>query len=222
MSCTQKDARSACRVAPVSVANMHERKGDNGTTTIKTGIFLPKSNLRFFVIGDIEELNALLGIILSQSSKDAWYNSRLEHIQHRLLDVVDELNHISKHVINEADVEYLEEAIDEFRERFKLTKDTIVPSGPPTAVRFHLARAVCRRAERHAVAIQNDFAETNPLTLVYLNRLGDVLCAYARVANRGKDMKWEPKQVEPSVPHQDPVPGPYVPEDFETSLSRGS
>lgn len=197
-------------MVPVSVANMYNRRGDSGATTLSCGIALSKANLRFFVIGDIEELNALLGIILSQSSKDAWYNNRLEHIQHRLLDVVDELNHNMKHTIDEVDVEYLEEAIDEFQERFKLTKEIIVPSGPPTAVRFHLARAICRRAERHAVAIQNDFAETNPFTLAYLNRLGDMLCAYARVANQGKDMKWEPKKAELSTLHQ----GPYVPDDF--------
>lgn len=153
------------------------------------GTRVPKSDERVDAYGEVDELAACLGLARAQMSDDAQIVAIVDGIQKTLFAVgarlADPSRRISarldKAVVSEADVEALERHIDRFDEEVPPLRRFILPGGSTAAATFHLARAVCRRAERRVVGLGPEAVE--PVVVVYLNRLSDLLFVMARVAN---------------------------------------
>ena len=161
------------RDEPVRLTRIYTRGGDSGETSLGDGSRISKLDPRVAAMGDVDELNSLLG----------WAGG-LEHAQNELFDLGADLSvpfvegDERLRVTDEA-VARLEHAIDEVNASLPDLKSFVLPGGSERAARLFLARAVCRRAERAALAVP----EANPLAAVYLNRLSDLLFVLARAAN---------------------------------------
>ena len=154
--------------------------GDRGLTGLADGQRLAKSSPRIRAYGDVDELNALLGLVLA---RDPGAHPGLARIQRELFDLgadlalADGAPRITKDHIHRLDAE-----IDAAEKALPPLKRFILPGGAETAALLHLARTVCRRAERELVAL-NQVETVEPQALVYLNRLSDLLFLRAREAN---------------------------------------
>jgi cob(I)alamin adenosyltransferase len=185
---------------------IYTRTGDDGETSLLGGQRVRKSDLRIETIGDVDETNAAIGVVRVELSRSGiapeGMDELLGRVQHSLFDLGAELAVRSADEgaaspsaprIGEADVVSLEEAIDRYDAQLAPLTAFILPGGSPAAAQLHVARCVCRRAERHLVELSA--AELLPSELVqYLNRLSDLLFVLARVvnkANRVDDVKWE-------------------------------
>lgn len=167
------------------------KTGDNGTTGLGDGSRVTKDDVIIEAIGNIDELNCIMGLIIQCPLK--WFDfGTLEDIQHRLFDLGGELSMPSTNIIDKSDVEYLENLIILYNKNLSPLENFILPGGSPAAAYIHLARAVCRRAERSLVKI--DSKTRNPETLKYLNRLSDLLFIIARVELAGNEVIWKPKE----------------------------
>lgn len=177
------------------------RTGDQGSTGLADGSRLAKSAPRIQAIGDIDELNSVIGVLIANLGNDA-HRGLLANIQHRLFDLGGELAVPGRQVIGAAQVRELEDAVETLNKDLAPLKEFILPGGSADAAYCHLARTVCRRAERSWVAMNglaNDAAENaqpSPTrALAYLNRLSDLLFVLARVLNRDAgegDVLWQP------------------------------
>src|SRR5262249_45698623 len=160
---------------PVRLTRIYTRGGDRGETSLGDGSRVSKLDPRVAAIGDVDELNSLVG----------WAGG-LERIQNELFDVGADLSVPFVHgdgrlrVTDEA-VGRIEEEIDAANEALPELKSFVLPGGSERAARLFLARAVCRRAERTVLAL----SDANPLAAIYLNRLSDLLFVLARAANDG-------------------------------------
>ena len=176
------------------------RTGDDGTTGLASGERVDKSSIRVEVIGNIDELNSLIGIIKANDIPDD-VSGYLLNIQHRLFDIGGEISTSGKAVTDPGSVERIEELIDSYNEDLPALKEFILPGGSIPASVCHLARSVCRRCERSLVEMSR--AEyINPETLRYINRLSDLLFVLARTLNQGKGGKevfWDSKRLKRSV-----------------------
>lgn len=176
------------------------RTGDDGTTGLGDGTRIDKSSVRITVIGNIDELNCLLGVLIASDVTDdiAGY---LLNIQHRLFDIGGELATPGNSVIDPEYIERLEELIVTYNEDLPPLKEFILPGGGMPGAICHFARSVCRRAERNLV----NMARTeylNPHTLSYINRLSDLLFIFARTLTRkkgGKEVLWDKERLKRSV-----------------------
>jgi cob(I)alamin adenosyltransferase len=161
------------RDEPVRLTRIYTRGGDKGETSIGDGSRVSKLDPRVAAIGDVDELNSLVG----------WAGG-LDRVQNELFDLGADLSvpfvagDERLRVTDEA-VARLEQEIDEANASLPDLKSFVLPGGSERAARLFLARAVCRRAERSVLAVP----DTNPLAAVYLNRLSDLLFVLARVAN---------------------------------------
>ncbi|UCG32793.1 MAG: cob(I)yrinic acid a,c-diamide adenosyltransferase [Phycisphaerales bacterium] len=169
------------------MAKLYTRTGDRGTTGLADGSRVPKDHPRVRAYGAVDELNALLGLCRAASGGDE-LRSKLGQIQEELFVLGGDLaaphaakkNDIPR--VTAAQTQRLEEWIDDATEDVPPLRSFVLPGGCELACRFHHARTVCRAAERQAVTLAN--AETiNDQAVVYLNRLGDLLFAWARQAN---------------------------------------
>ena len=167
------------------------RTGDNGTTGLGDGSRVAKDSVRIDAIGTVDELNSTIGLLLAESLPDA-VTGCLTSIQHDLFDLGGELS-IPGHVaVTEAHVTRLEDAVERFNADLPSLKEFILPGGARAAALAHVARTVCRRAERTLVRM----AASDPVgdaARRYLNRLSDLLFVLARILNRaaGKpDVLW--------------------------------
>ncbi len=178
---------------------LYTRKGDDGTTGLIGGGRVRKDNPRVAAYGEVDELNAVLGwcnVQLEWAHKD-----HIQHIQSMLFVIGAELatpvqNQSSRSLvpIDDAEVERLEGWIDEATGDVGPLRNFILPGGSEAGARLHIARAVSRRAERAVVHLASK-EEVRPVTLHYLNRLSDVLFAWARQVNHAKgqpEVPWEP------------------------------
>jgi cob(I)alamin adenosyltransferase len=185
----------------VYLSRIYTRTGDGGETGLGNGTRVAKDHPRVAAYGTVDELNAALGVLLCQQTADGPHAELLRSIQNDLFDVgadlcvpaaVDEPP--GKVLRVRADqVKRLEEAIDRLNETLQPLRSFVLPGGNPAAAYCHLARTVCRRAEREVVSLTRH--ETiNPQVLVYLNRLSDLLFVLARVYNDGgrADVLWVP------------------------------
>lgn len=167
---------------------IYTKTGDRGDTGLFGGARVSKSSTRVESYGDVDELNSVLGVCRMATRGDAM-DSLLEAIQGDLFTVGAELatvpgkeGALTITLISDADVERLEHAIDDAETELAPLKTFVLPGGGPAGAYLHLARAVCRRAERHVVALAS--AEPVRGELVrYLNRLADLLFVLARLAN---------------------------------------
>lgn len=166
------------------------RTGDTGTSGLATGERLPKTDLRFAAMGDLDELNSQLGVLLTQNLLQR-FAEPLGQIQHRLFDIGGELALPEHRVIGDEQVAGLDALLENFNADLPPLKEFVLPGGGPAAAQAHLARAVARRAERSLWRV-NETAPVNPSSLRYLNRLSDLLFVVARHLARmhGNEITW--------------------------------
>jgi cob(I)alamin adenosyltransferase len=170
------------RDEPVRLTRIYTRGGDKGQTSLGDGSRVSKLDPRVAAMGDVDELNSLLGVA-----------GGLDRIQNELFDLGADLSvpyvgNEDRLRVTDAAVDRLEEEIDAANEALPELKSFVLPGGSERAARLFLARAVCRRAERTVLAVP----DTNPLAAVYLNRLSDLLFVLARAANDGEEPLWKP------------------------------
>lgn len=165
------------------LSKIYTRTGDDGTTGLGTGDRIMKDSKRVEVFGTVDELNSVLGVVLSSGSLDADLVDCLTLIQRQLFDLGGEMCLPGTKVITTDAVTDLEKQLDKLNENLPPLKDFVLPGGSPVSASCHVARAVCRRAERRAWALARD-EEVNEHSLMYLNRLSDLLFVIARELNR--------------------------------------
>lgn len=179
---------------------IYTKTGDQGETGLFGGPRVRKDSPRIEAYGTVDELNAVLGAARVETTElDAHLDELLARVQNDLFDLGAELAspQAEKHrrAIAAAQIAELEQAIDRYEERLPPLREFILPGGSPAAAQLHLARTVCRRAERLVVALSAAPGESvSDLAIVYLNRLSDLLFVLARVANQlaGKaDVAWQ-------------------------------
>lgn len=164
---------------------IYTKTGDKGTTALLGGARVPKSDLRIEAYGTIDELNAHMGLLRDQEVNEARVDF-LSDIQNKLFSIGSllaaqpgkKLDYLPE--INENDAASLESAIDEMNEVLPEMKNFILPGGHQAVSFCHIARCVCRRAERKAVALAGE-EEVNGAIIVYLNRLSDYLFVLSRM-----------------------------------------
>ncbi len=177
------------------LSKIYTRTGDDGSTGLGDGSRASKTSPRVEAMGDVDELNSQIGLLLAETYLPAEMRPPLTRIQHELFELGGELSIPGYARISEAMVSALEADLDALNETLPPLKEFILPGGSRPAAQCHLARAVCRRAERRLVAMSK--AETvTPAALMYLNRLSDLLFVLCRAINRAlghADVLWQPK-----------------------------
>lgn len=176
------------------LSKIYTRTGDDGSTGLADGSRVAKSSERMDVIGTVDELNCQLGLLITTLAEDDPFLERLSRIQHHLFDLGGEFAIPGSTVIQAFHIEWLEATLDEWNEDLPPLKNFILPGGSTPAAHAHLARAICRRAERTAVSLSQQDA-INPESRNYLNRLSDLLFVAARLLARrdgGQEVLWEP------------------------------
>jgi len=164
------------------LSKIYTRTGDDGTTGLGDGARVAKDSARVAAYGTVDELNSTIGVVLAQELP-APVREALTQIQHDLFDLGGELCIPGMAMIHDADVTRLESVLDTFNDGLPPLKDFILPGGGMAAASTHVARTVCRRAERETVTLAN--AESvRPEAIRYLNRLSDLLFVLARVLAR--------------------------------------
>jgi cob(I)alamin adenosyltransferase len=170
---------------PVRLTKIYTRAGDGGETSLGDGSRVSKLDCRIASFGTVDELNSLIGVVLAGDVPDA-LRDVLARVQNELFDVGADLSvpwGIADRLrISQPRIDELERDCDRFNADLPELRSFILPGGTETAARIHVARATCRRAEREVLAAQDE-VELNPLVLVYLNRLSDLLFILARTAN---------------------------------------
>ncbi len=166
---------------------IYTRTGDTGETGLIGGGRVPKDDVRVEAYGTVDELNAVLGFVRSLLTEDD-LNALLERIQSQLFDIGAELASPPERAeqfarVGEAEVQALETAIDQLETELEPLRQFILPGGTPAAAGLHLARTICRRAERRVVTLSHH-SPVSKTILQYLNRLSDLLFVMARVVNR--------------------------------------
>ncbi len=182
---------------PSAAPRIYTRTGDRGETGLIGGRRVRKDDRRVEAYGAVDELNAHLGFVRAHSAI-VEIDAVLDHIQHRLFDLGAELATPSEptsgpSAISDADIASLEHAIDTHQSELAPLREFILPGGALLASALHMARTVCRRAERRLVTLAREEPVRGEL-LRYLNRLSDLLFVLARVANRraGRaDVTWQ-------------------------------
>ena len=191
----------------VRLNKIYTRTGDDGTTGLVDGSRLPKHAARMEAIGAVDETNSAIGLAvcaLAQGSEsETAQASDLQRIQNDLFDLGADIatpgedftpGEMTLRIVD-AQVDWLEGAIDALNAGLAPLTSFILPGGSEAAARVHVARASCRAAERRAVALAGE-APVNPAALSYLNRLSDYLFVLARAINHGAsgDVLWTPGQ----------------------------
>ena len=194
----------------VVLNRIYTRTGDDGTTALGTGERRKKYDLRIAVYGTLDEVNATIGLVRLATDADAVLDAMLARIQNDLFDVEADLCMPgagkgqkgkgpggARLNVTDAQVVWLEQQIDRLNADLAPLKSFILPGGRPTAAYLHLARTVCRRAERMMVELNDKPGEeVTPAALKYVNRLSDFLFVAGRYVNDkgAADVLWQPGQ----------------------------
>jgi len=169
------------------------RTGDMGLTGLSDGKRVAKDSARIEALGDIDELNCAIGWVLAhQPPKDI--KQCLAEIQQYLFEVGAEVSHPGADRIGEKEVRHLEKQLEFFNATLPPLREFIIPGGTPVMAASHLARSICRRAERHIVTL-NTQETLNPQLISFLNRLSDLLFVLARClgqATASTEVQWRP------------------------------
>ena len=178
------------------LTRIYTRAGDAGETSLGDGSRVPKTDPRIEAYGTVDELNSFLGFALAAGELPEEFRPWLERIQNDLFDVGADLSvplgdERERLRITDGQVRWLEERCDEVNDRLEPLRSFVLPAGGDAAARLQLARGVCRRAERLAVAL-GERSDVNPVALAYLNRLSDLLFILARAATAGGETLWKP------------------------------
>ena len=184
----------------VYLSRIYTKTSDQGETALGDGTRVPKDHPRVAAFGSVDELNSILGLLLAQQG-DLPEAELLRSIQNELFDVGADLcaplppkgEADQRLRMQPVQVERLEKAIDRLNASLQPLKSFVLPGGSPAAAWCHLARTVCRRAERDVVTLART-EPVNPQVIVYLNRLSDFLFVLGRVlnANGSLDVLWVP------------------------------
>lgn len=181
------------------LSKIYTRTGDAGTTGLGDGSRVAKDDLRIQALGDIDELNAILGILRAQIQQSKtpqqqdWEKS-LSLIQHWLFDLGGEVCIPNYTLLQQVAIHYLEQEIDRMNEELPMLKEFILPAGSLTCSYAHQARAVCRRAERSLLSVQQRDQNIQAVALQLLNRLSDWLFVASRTLQRlegGTEVLWQ-------------------------------
>jgi cob(I)alamin adenosyltransferase len=182
----------------VYLSRIYTRSGDQGETALGDGTRVPKDHLRVSAYGDVDELNAVLGLLFMELTEE---RELLRAIQNDLFDVGADLcvppaegeppGKVLR--VRPEQATRLEHEIDRLNARLQPLRSFVLPGGTRASAWCHLARTICRRAERSVVALARS-ERVNPQTVVYLNRLSDLLFVLARVCNHDgqDDILWVP------------------------------
>ena len=185
------------RERPVRLDRIYTRGGDAGETSLGDGTRVRKSDPRIEAYGTVDELNAQLGVAIALGGLPEGYAAWLERIQNDLFDVGADISvphggERERLRVLPEQTAWLEAACDEVNATLPPLRSFVLPGGAPAAAALHVARTVCRRAERRTVACGD---EVNPECVRYLNRLSDLLFILARgvnAADGGAEPLWEP------------------------------
>jgi cob(I)alamin adenosyltransferase len=182
------------RAVTVNLTRIYTRHGDGGETHLGDMSRVPKTHPRIEAYGTVDELNSQIGVTLTVDGLPAQYGEWLRRIQNDLFDVGADIaapEDPSKDRLRviPAQTEWLEQRCDEVNATLAPLKSFVLPGGTAAAAHLHVARTVCRRAERLAIAAGE---ELNAEVVRYLNRLSDLLFILARGANDGEEPLWEP------------------------------
>ena len=175
----------------VTLNRIYTRTGDAGETRLSTGAPVSKADARVSAYGEVDETNACLGLVRLHTAGDARLDGILARVQNELFDLGADLSTPARDDeapgamlrISERQVTRLEEEIDALNEGLPELASFVLPGGTPAAAFLHLARTVCRRAERAAVRLAADGQPVSAPAMRYLNRLSDLLFVAARHAN---------------------------------------
>lgn len=173
------------------------RTGDAGTTGLGDGSRVAKDCSRIEAIGEVDELNSSLGVVLAESIPDD-VRDTLTEIQHDLFDLGGELCIPGATAILEAHIQRIEERVNHFNDQLTPLKEFILPGGTRAAALAHMSRAICRRVERQVIRLANEEAVSEHVRK-YLNRLSDLLFVLGRTLNTaggGGDVLWKPRRNE--------------------------
>ena len=174
------------------LTRIYTRTGDDGTTSLAGGERLTKDHPRIEAIGAVDELNACIGLLRAQAL-GVDIDRDLTGVQHRLFDLGGELAMPGTELLGDAPPLELEQTLDLVNADLPALQEFVLPGGNEAAARCHLARTVCRRAERDLLRLSR--SETvNSASLRYLNRLSDLLFVYARLLarqNGGVEVTWK-------------------------------
>ena len=160
------------------MTKIYTKSGDKGETGLHNGERVSKSSERIEAIGSIDELNSFIGLSMS-SVMPKIVRDALHKVQHILFDIGGELAHPGMNIIQDSKSKDLELVIDDLTSRLDILREFILPGGVKVASQIHVARSICRRAERSC----HKLTDINPVTLRYLNRLSDLLFTIARYLN---------------------------------------
>jgi cob(I)alamin adenosyltransferase len=168
------------------LTKIYTKTGDEGNTGLGDGSRIEKFNLRIEGLGNIDELNSVIGIIISENipvKESEW----LKKIQHDLFDIGGELSIPNFTKLGILKVEFLESNIDNMNKDLPPLKEFILPGGSKVSSYTHLARTICRRVERNLFKL-NQTEKVNEFSLKYINRLSDFLFVLARHLNKSKNI----------------------------------
>src|SRR6201991_1528705 len=165
------------------LSKIYTRTGDDGTTGLGDGTRTGKDSLRVTAYGTVDALNSATGTAMDAAGMDEDIREALAQIQHELFDLGGELCIPGMAMVQSRDIDRLETVLDAFNADLPALKDFILPGGGMAAASCHLARTICRRAERDVVALGR-VEDVRPEAQRYLNRLSDLLFVIARVLAR--------------------------------------
>lgn len=174
------------------LSKIYTRTGDDGSTGLGDGSRVPKDHPRVEAYGTVDELNCAMGALLATALPET-VRLGLQEVQHDLFDLGGELCLPGHEVIDPSFVTRLEQLLDQLNEELPPLKEFILPGGGQAAALAHLARGICRRAERRLWTLARN-EKTNPYAMQYLNRLSDLLFVTARVLARleqGQEVQWK-------------------------------
>jgi cob(I)alamin adenosyltransferase len=177
------------------LSKIYTRTGDAGTTSLGDGTRVDKDGLRVDAMGDVDELNATIGLLLTEALPEKLV-SILTQIQHDLFNMGAEICIPNYAVLQQTSIDQLENSIDAMNGTLLPLKEFILPGGTKAAAICHLARTVCRRAERKLVTLHKKENVTE-ISLKYLNRLSDLLFVMCRIINKDAgvdDVLWKNEQ----------------------------
>lgn len=181
------------------LSKIYTRTGDSGSTGLGDGSRVNKDDLRIEALGDVDELNAIVGVLRAQihqtdiENKENW-DKKLSLIQHWLFDLGGEVCIPNYQLLQQKGVNFLEQDIDQMNDTLPMLKDFILPSGSLICSYAHQARAVCRRAERSLITVQQRDQNIQTTALQLLNRLSDWFFVASRMLQKqsnGNEVLWQ-------------------------------
>lgn len=180
------------------LSKIYTRTGDSGTTGLGDGSRVEKDSLRVEAYGTVDELNSQIGLVIALGADRVIANQLLD-IQHDLFDLGSELCMPGYSVIDDDSIDVLENILDKHNADLPSLKEFILPGGNVAAASCHVARTVCRRAERIVVSLARE-ENINPPVVKYLNRLSDLLFVLCRVLARQdgqSEILWDKQRRQP-------------------------